>query len=433
MSNVDPQAASEQAEAFKQQVQAGDAAGLARWLAEHPQFDQINAPLFPFGSRATHAAKNNQPLLAVLLDHGADINLKSDWWAGGFGVLDWVSSEVAEWLASRGAVLDIFAAARHGRLERVKELVESDPALVHAKGGDGQRPLHYASTRDIVDYLLEKGADIDARCVDHASTAIQWGIKQQWKVRHLIERGAGIDIFLAAYLDDVALIERAIAEEPGALSARIGKEGYSRCPMEAAGTIYQWELGFHFSPIEVAGRYGRKKALAVLTARSGPAERFLAACLMGDEAGARQVLSEKPGLMGDLSSEDRLALHHAVCASNLPSAQLMLELGFDVNSHREDGEKFTPLAQAALRGNLSMVKLLVQHGADVNAINGYGSNPLGVCLWGSLNFKDPAGDYPGVAGTLLAAGSKPPEKPWGSADCQAALQKHVSLMRNPHK
>ena len=60
----------------------------------------------------------------------------------GLGVLDECSAEMAPFLIERGAVVDAHAAARLGMLERLQELVAENPEVVHARGGDGQTPLH---------------------------------------------------------------------------------------------------------------------------------------------------------------------------------------------------------------------------------------------------------------------------------------------------
>ena len=49
---------------------------------------RINDPMFDFGQRAAHIAAKNGALLEVLLDAGADVNLKSDWENGPYTVLD---------------------------------------------------------------------------------------------------------------------------------------------------------------------------------------------------------------------------------------------------------------------------------------------------------------------------------------------------------
>ena len=56
-------------------------------------------------------------------------------------------------------------------ISKLTELVAADQNVVHAKGGDGQTPLHFASTVEIAQFLLDHGAEIDALDVDHESIA----------------------------------------------------------------------------------------------------------------------------------------------------------------------------------------------------------------------------------------------------------------------
>src|SRR5262245_20000169 len=94
-------------------------------------------PNGPFGATALLVAvqKRNRDLIDVLLTAGADINTRSHWWAGGFGVLD-DAGDLATFLVERGAVVDAHAAARLGWSARLRTLVLADPAVVHARGGD---------------------------------------------------------------------------------------------------------------------------------------------------------------------------------------------------------------------------------------------------------------------------------------------------------
>jgi ankyrin repeat protein len=61
-----------------------------------------------------------------------------------------------------GAELDIHEASSLGRVERVLELLESDPTLATSRSSDGFTALHYAAffgTAEAAAALLEHGAD----------------------------------------------------------------------------------------------------------------------------------------------------------------------------------------------------------------------------------------------------------------------------------
>ena len=105
--------------------------------------------------------RTDRETVDALLRAGADINARSHWWCGGRSVLDECAPELAEFLMERGALLDAHAAARLGMLERLREIVEADPATVGRRGANGQMPLHFASTVAIAEYLLERGAEIE--------------------------------------------------------------------------------------------------------------------------------------------------------------------------------------------------------------------------------------------------------------------------------
>src|SRR4051794_25185554 len=114
-------------EAFKQSITNGDAETLRELLKKHPALrQQVNAPLFAFGTRPIAHAKKHRDVVDVLLENGADINLKSDWWAGPYGILELADPETAEFLISRGANVDVFAAAHLGKIDRLRELLDSD-------------------------------------------------------------------------------------------------------------------------------------------------------------------------------------------------------------------------------------------------------------------------------------------------------------------
>jgi Ankyrin repeat len=175
------------AELFKAAVEAGDADRVGELLGSHPDLAAaIDAPMFAFKSPAVHVARTNLALLDLLLAHGADLNARTSWEKGGFGVLEQVGPDEAAPLIARGAKVDIWAAANLGMLPELAALIAGDPSLVHAKGGDGKRPLHFARTIEIARYLLEHGADIDVcrkRRPRHFKPARSWYSAPAWRRR----------------------------------------------------------------------------------------------------------------------------------------------------------------------------------------------------------------------------------------------------------
>jgi ankyrin repeat protein len=407
---------------FAEAVRSGDVAAGRRLLEHNPFLRQhVNRPLFPFGQRPVAAARKNLAMVDLLLEYGADINLKSDWWAGGFTILDNADPESAKEMIARGAVVDIHAAAHLGMFDRVKELIDQDPAQVNALGGDGKRPLHVASTKEIVELLLERGAEIDARCVDHLSTPAQYAVRQPWKCRLLLERGATPDIFIAAALGDVELAAALVEEDPRCVGARVGEPGYPPVPVGAAGSIYQWELPAK-TPHEVAAKLGHWPVYELLMGSTPVLEKFAFACAHGDEQAAREMLASQPGLVAELIAKYPKLLADAAWANLADGVRILLDVGFPVDER--GGGEGTALDRAAIRGYVDIVKMLLSRGASVTVKNAYGGAPLGACMWGSLNFKDPMGDYVATAKALIGAGAKVPETTGGSEAVAEVLRRH---------
>jgi hypothetical protein len=167
------------AEALKVAVCDSDAQRVQELLESHPELRaRIDEPLpdYGFGQHALFAAvqRSDRRTIDVLLRAGADIRKRTEWWAGGFGVLDDCDPSLVDFLIERGAAMDGHAAARLGMMAKLSELITADPEVVHAGGGDGQTPLHFSSTVEIAELLLDRGADIDALDVGHESTPAQY-------------------------------------------------------------------------------------------------------------------------------------------------------------------------------------------------------------------------------------------------------------------
>ena len=272
-------------EELKQALRSDKAVVVRQILDRHPELKaKINEPVGPFDSPAVVNARSPE-MLDVLLAAGADLNAKSSWWAGGFSLLHGASRDLAAYAIKRGAFVDIHAAARLGVLDRVRELIASDPKLVNARGGDGQTPLHFASTVDIAAYLLDQGADIDARDVDHESTPAQYMIDDRQDVaRYLIQRGCKTEILMAAALGDIDLVRRHLDADPASIRMRVSEEFFPMVSLKAGGTIYQWKLGWYLSPHRVARKFGHDEVYKLLMGRSPDEVKLIEACWLDDEA-----------------------------------------------------------------------------------------------------------------------------------------------------
>jgi ankyrin repeat protein len=394
---------------FVEAVQSGDTKKVRNLLQSSPQVAKhIDEPVIGFDAPAivVAAGQNNRALVDLLLDNGADVNAQSVWWAGAHGVLHGTDAKMVEHLLERGANLDVFAAAEHGKMDVLRSLIEAEPSLIHAKGPDGQRALHYARSKETIDYLLEKGAEIDARDIDHNATAAQWMITEHPTLaRYLLEKGATADIFMAARLGDISLLKKLLDADASLLDKRIGYGDYPDVPLAPGQHIYNYLLGNNKSPHQIAKQYGQSAAYDFLVERSSPQRRFAAACERGDLEGIQAILRDFPNVLSLLPQQDQLLLNNAAWENRLELVKLLLSLGF--NPDLSNAEEMTPLHSAAFHGFSEIVKLLLQYNPKLEKRNVYGGTALGTSVYGSIHSWRKDGDFPATIEALLKAGMRP--------------------------
>lgn len=402
---------------------ADDAAGVRAILHRHPELKALlDEPIGPFDSPAIMNVRG-RAMLDVLLDAGANIDGRSRWWAGGFGLLDHADPALASYAIERGATVDAHAAARLGMLDRLHELVTSHPSVVHARGGDGQTPLHFAGTTDVARYLLDCGADIDARDIDHESTPAQYMVKERQDVaRYLVARGCRTDLLMASALGDVDLARRHLAEDPGRIDMRVNQEWFPKVDPRAGGTIYQWTLGSDMSAHQVARRFGRPDVLTLLLERTPVEGRLVDACWAADESAAHAILREHPDIAGRLSDRDRRDVAHAARNNQADVVRLMLECGWPVDARGQ--HQATPLHWAAFHGNAGMAETILRFSPPLEATDAdFHGTPLGWAIHGSLHgWYAQTGEYGATVTALLRAGARRPDVVGGSADVQDVLR-----------
>ncbi len=415
-------------EQIKAAFHKDDAASVRELLERYPELKaNINEPMADFDSPAILGVRSRE-MLDVLLAAGADLNVKSRWWAGGFGLLHSASLELAAYAIERGALVDVHAAARLGMLEKLEELVATDPELVHSRGGDGQTPLHFARTIETAKYLLNHGAAIDARDVDHESTPAQYMVRDRQDIaRYLITRGCKTDLLMASALGDLDLVRKHLDADPDAIRIRVSNEYFPMIGGKTGGTIYQWTLGWYVSAHQVAKDFGHEHIFQFLMEHSPDEIKLITACWLGDEATTTSLLAATPNLVARLRDQDRRQFAHAARNNDLTAVRLMLKIGLPVEATGQ--HQATPLHWAAFHGNAEMTELILRKNPPLETLDAdFQGTPLRWAIYGSEHgWHCETGNYAVTVEALLRAGAKPPQEAAGSAKVRQVLLRQTGL------
>jgi ankyrin repeat protein len=410
------------AEKLSAAVRASDAAMTASVLERHPELKAvINEPMVNQGSGTALLAavqRTDRKTIDVLLRAGADISARSRAWAGGMGVLDECLPELAEFLIERGAIVDAHSAARIGMLQTLQELVAADPDVVGARGANGQTPLHFASSVEIAQYLLDHGAEIDARDAQHESTPAQHMLRvvqarhyprdRQDIARFLVTRGCRTDILMASALGDLQLVRRHLDIDPSCIGMRVSEAYFPKHDSRSGGTIYFQLFGRNRTPHQIAHDFDHEEVFRFLMDRSPQEVKVAQACELGDEDIFRALLASRPNFIETLSDAERRGLPDAAQNNNTGAVRLMMAAGWPVDARGE--HDMTPLQWAAWHGNAEMVQLILRYRPQLELDCAHGITALGCALHGSENgWHRNTGDYVAVVEALLDAGARAPK------------------------
>jgi len=429
------------AELLSAAICASDADKTARVLENHPELKaQIDGPMANYGAGATPllaaVQRSDRKTIDVLLRAGADINARGHSWAGGLSALDECAHDMAAFLIERGAALDAHAAARLGWFQELQGLVAANPGVVADRGANGQTPLHFASTMEIAQYLLERGSEMDARDLQHESTPAQHMLRvlqgrhyrrdRQDIARYLVSRGCRTDILMAAALGDLALARNLLEADPACIRTCVSEEYFPKRDPRGGGSIYNWIFGPRRTAHLIARDFGHDDVFRLLMERSPEDLKLALACELGDEDVFHALMSRQPNLTKALSDDDRRRLPDAAQNNNTDAVRLMLAAGWPVDTPGE--YRMTPLQWAAWHGNAEMAREILRYHPQLELKdNDHGITALGGALHGSENgWRRETGDFVATVEALLDAGAKAPKV---TADLEASEPVLEALLR----
>lgn len=330
----------------------GDLRAVQRLVGKDPSLVRCH---YAYRTPLYFAVRENQIAVATfLLDHGADpIGLAiNDSLLDVTCDRDYVDMEklLESKLASlRGASSKgdaVAAAIRERDLSNVRGLLDGETELLHSGDLRGNKPIHWAvMTRqiDLIDELLSRGADINARRQDgarpiHLSNGDY--TFRGWRdvpkdttttpaavLAHLLARGAYLDIWTAAHLGNLDRV-RELLDEDSALANRVSDYN-------------SYYLGCG-SALKNAAAKGHIEIVRLLLDRGAD-----------------------PNLREEGIAPRGHALYSAVAGGYYEIAQLLLEHGADPSAAVESSADC--LSRAIDRGDQKMIDLLASYGAARSA------------------------------------------------------------------
>ena len=122
--------------------------------------------------------------------------------------------------------------------------------------------------------------------------------------------------------------------------------------------------------VEAATQMANKPIIELLISRGAPVD-FFTACVLGRVEQVAAELAHDPNRANARGVHELPALYFAAIGANLAIAELMLASGADVNTRAQAA---APIHGAVMGGSAEMIRLLLEKGADPNALDFEGSS-----------------------------------------------------------
>ncbi|MGO9255251.1 MAG: ankyrin repeat domain-containing protein [Bryobacteraceae bacterium] len=311
-----------------------------------------------------------------------------------------------------------------GDLQGFMKSAAEDPKLLNARGPEGSTPFMYAvlyTGVPTLEGLLKQGADPNQRN-DANATALMWAATDLEKTRLLLAHGADVN----ARSSDMRTPLMIAARRPGNTAAvkLLLERGANPNPNAHPLT--------ESSPLIEAATAGDAASVELLLNRGaelkGAGEPALEAAFTVRCSKCAALLIAK-----GLGREDySVALPNIAALGDVNAVRLMLDHGADVNAVDPLGRTALMYAAASDLLPLDEVKLLVERGADVNAKDAHklgGDSGLTVLDIARLHGETPVVEWLVKSGAKGAAPNSPALQPRRENTIPSAIRGSLPLIQ----
>lgn len=171
------------------------------------------------------------------------------------------------------------------------------------------------------------------------------------------------------------------------------------------------------SAIAMAARRGRRDLLELFehhgfSVELQGVESLIAASARNDAPAVRSIVESEPQLAGEILKEGGTLLAEFAGTANRDGVRQLLDLGVPVTALYKEGDGYFDIAEnstalhvAAWKAWPAVVKLLIERGAPVNALDGKGRTPLALAVRACVDSYWSARRTPESVDALLRAGA----------------------------